>query len=100
MRVDVMRPTHNFEPQYRVMVLTREDWTMGPGTPPIVKGDIWFTDGSQMGGGGLGPGSMGNPLGEGLAFPSGDTPQFYRPKCLPFWPVHMILKFMEHQRNR
>jgi hypothetical protein len=54
MRVDVMRPTYNFEPTYRVMALTREDWTTGTGTPPIVKGHVWFTDGSQMRGEGGG----------------------------------------------
>jgi hypothetical protein len=51
MRVDVMRPAYNFEPKYRVMVLTREEWTTGTGTPPIVKGHVWFTDRSQMRGG-------------------------------------------------
>jgi hypothetical protein len=25
--VDVMRPAFNFEPKYRVIILTREDWT-------------------------------------------------------------------------
>jgi hypothetical protein len=28
-------------------VLTREEWTRGPGTPPAVKGLVWFTDGSR-----------------------------------------------------
>jgi hypothetical protein len=51
MRVEVMRPTYNFEPRYRVMVLTRKDWTIGTGTLPIVKGHVWFTDRSQMRGG-------------------------------------------------
>ena len=56
---DVMRPAYNFEPQYRVTLLTREDWTKATGTPPAVKGLVWFTDGSRMKGG---PGleSMGN----------------------------------------
>jgi hypothetical protein len=60
MGVDVMRPTYNFEPKYRVTMLTREDWTKGTGTPPMIKGHVWFTDGSRMRGG---PrlGSMGNP---------------------------------------
>jgi hypothetical protein len=49
-RVD-MRPAYNFEPQYRVTVLTREYWTMSTGTSPTVKGHVWFTDGSQMRGG-------------------------------------------------
>jgi hypothetical protein len=29
-------------------MLTTEDWTRGTGTPPVVKGLIWFTDGSRM----------------------------------------------------
>jgi len=44
--VDVIRPTFNFEPKYRVITLTREEWTKGNGTPPVVKGLVWFTDGS------------------------------------------------------
>jgi hypothetical protein len=51
MRVDVMRLAYNFEPKYRVELLSREDWTTGMGTPPIVKGHVWFTDGSWMEGG-------------------------------------------------
>jgi ribonuclease HI len=48
MRVDMMRPAYYFEPKYRVTVLTREDWTKGTGTPPMIKGHVWFTDGSWM----------------------------------------------------
>jgi hypothetical protein len=48
MRVDVMRPAYNFEPKYRFMLLAREDWTTGTGTPPIAKGHVWFTDGFRM----------------------------------------------------
>jgi hypothetical protein len=47
-RVDVVRPAYHFKPKYRITVLTREEWTMGTGTPPIVKGHIWYTDGSRM----------------------------------------------------
>jgi hypothetical protein len=25
-------------------MLTRKEWTRGPGTPPAVKGLVWFTD--------------------------------------------------------
>ena len=28
-------------------MLTREEWTSGPGTPPAVKGLVWFTGGSR-----------------------------------------------------
>jgi hypothetical protein len=45
MGVDVMRPVFNLEPKYRVTMLTREEWTRGPGTPSVVKGLVWFTDG-------------------------------------------------------
>jgi len=40
MGVDVMRPTFNFEPKYRVTMLTREEWATGTGTPPAVKGIV------------------------------------------------------------
>jgi len=46
-----MRPAFNFEPKYRVIMLTREDWTKETGIPPVVKGLVWFTDGSKMKGG-------------------------------------------------
>jgi hypothetical protein len=48
MGVDVMRPGSNFEIKYRVTMLTGKKWTRGPGTPPTVKGLIWYTDKSRM----------------------------------------------------
>ena len=48
MGVNVMRPAFNLEHKYRVIMLTREDWTKATGAPPAVKGLIWFTDGSRM----------------------------------------------------
>jgi hypothetical protein len=33
-----MRPAQNFEPKYRVTMLTQEEWTKEPGFPPVVKG--------------------------------------------------------------
>jgi hypothetical protein len=47
MTVDAMRPAFNFEPKYRVTMSTREDWIKGTGTP-VVKGLVWFTEGSKM----------------------------------------------------
>jgi len=44
MGVDVMRPAYNFEPQYRVTMLMREDWTKATRAPPA-KG----SSGLQMG---------------------------------------------------
>jgi hypothetical protein len=83
MRVAVTRPAYNFDPKHRVALMSREDWTIGTGTPPIVKGHVWFIDGSRMEGG-PGMGSMGNLMVEGSAFPLDDTRQFFRPKCLTF----------------
>ena len=37
-----------YEHKYGVTVLTREERTRGSGTPPAVKGLIWFTDGARM----------------------------------------------------
>ena len=45
--VDVMRPAFNYEPKYRVTMLTGEEWTRGPGTLPIVKGLVCYTEGSR-----------------------------------------------------
>jgi len=47
MGVDIMKPVFNLEPKYRVTMLTTEEWTRSPGTPPVVKGLVWFTDGSR-----------------------------------------------------
>jgi len=47
MGVDIKKPVFNLEPKYRVTMLTREEWTRSPGTPPVVKGLVWFTDGSM-----------------------------------------------------
>jgi len=53
-----MRPAFNFEPKYRVTMLSREDWTKRTGIPPEVNRLVWFTDGSEMGGG-IGAGVFG-----------------------------------------
>jgi len=65
MGVIVIRPAFNFEPQNIVTMLTREEWTIGPGTP-VVKGSF----GLQMGPGwtGLRLQSMGNMWEEGSVF--------------------------------
>jgi hypothetical protein len=79
MRVDVMRPTYNFEPRYRVVALTREDWTSGTGTPPNVKGHVWFTDGSRMREG-TGAGVFGQPKGRRLSLPLGRYTTLFQAK--------------------
>jgi hypothetical protein len=70
MGVDVMKPAFNLEPKYRVTMLTREDWTKGTGTPPVVKGLVWFTDGSKMREGAR-AGVYGQSLGRRLSFSMG-----------------------------
>ena len=42
-----MKPVLNLEPKCRITMLTREEWTRSPGTPPAVKGLVWFADGSR-----------------------------------------------------
>lgn len=42
-----MRAVFKLQPKYMVTTLTREEWIRGPGTPPVVKGFAWFTDGSR-----------------------------------------------------
>ena len=70
MGVDVMRPAFNLEPQYRVIMLTREDWTKATGNPPAVKGLVWFTDGSRMREG-TRTGVYGQSVGRSLSFSIG-----------------------------
>jgi len=70
MGVDVMRSTFNLEPKYRVTMLTREDWTRGSGSPPEVKGLIWYTDGSKMKEG-TGAEVFGQSVKRRLSFPLG-----------------------------
>jgi ribonuclease HI len=42
-----MKPVFNLEPKYRVTILTREERTRGPETPPAVKGLFCFAVGSR-----------------------------------------------------
>jgi hypothetical protein len=67
MGVDAMRPAFNFEPKYRVTMLTSEDWTKGTGTLPAVKGLICFTDRSKMKEGTV-AGVYGQSVGRRLSF--------------------------------
>jgi len=69
MGADVMRPVYNFEPQYKVTMLTREDWTKATCTP-AVKGLNWYTDGSKMREG-IGAGVYGQSVGRRLSFSLG-----------------------------
>jgi len=66
MGVDVMNPAFNFEPKYR-FTLGREDWTKETGTLSLVKGLVWFTDGSKMKEG-TGTWMYGQSVGRRLSF--------------------------------
>ena len=70
MGVNVMRQEFNFEPKYRVTMLTREDWTKGTGASPAVKGLVWFTDASKMREG-TAAGVYGQSVGRRLSFSLG-----------------------------
>jgi ribonuclease HI len=70
MRVNFMRPVYNLEPQYRVTMLAKEEWTRNPGTPPVVKGLVWYTDGSRMAEG-TGAGVYGQSVHRRLSIPLG-----------------------------
>jgi hypothetical protein len=60
-----MRPAFNFELKYRVTMLTTGEWARGTGTPHLLKGLIWFTDGSRMKEG-AGAGVYAQSVGRGL----------------------------------
>jgi ribonuclease HI len=64
---DIMRPAYNFEPKYRVTLLTREELTKGTGPPPVVKELVWYTDGSRMQDGRTGAGVYGQSEGRRLS---------------------------------
>jgi hypothetical protein len=68
---DIMRPACNFEPKYRVTLLTREEWTKGTGPPPVVKGLVWYTDGRRMQDGRTGAGVYGQSEGRRLSISLG-----------------------------
>jgi ribonuclease HI len=65
-----MRPFYNLEPKYRVTMLAREEWTRSPGTPPAVKGLVWYTDGSRTAEG-SGAGVYGQSVNIRLSIPLG-----------------------------
>jgi hypothetical protein len=74
---DATRPAFNSEPKYRVTMLTREDWTRGTGTPPVVKGLNWFTNGSKMEEG-TWAGVYGQSVGRRLSFSLGRDVTFFQ----------------------
>ena len=92
-----MRPAFNFEPKYRVTMLTREDWTKGTGTP-VVKGLVWFTDGSKMKVG-TGAGVYEQSVGRRLSFSLGRYATVFQAEIYTIWHVFMKFNFRIDQRN-
>jgi ribonuclease HI len=66
-----MRPAYNLEPKYRVTILSIRHWTDGPGSPPVVKGLVWYTDGSRVQEGRAGAGVCGQSVGRRLSISLG-----------------------------
>ena len=85
-----MRPAYNFEPKYRVTMLTTELWTRGPGTPTAAKGLVWYTDGPRTLGGG--PVFMDNLWEEGSVSLWENMLQFSWPKYMLSSSVLMKFK--------
>ena len=74
-----MRPVYNLEPKYRVTMLTREEWISGPGTPPVFKGLVWFTDGSRTAEG-TRAGVYGHSVNRRLSIPLGKHAAVFQAK--------------------
>jgi ribonuclease HI len=51
-------------------MLTTEEWTKSPGTPLVVKGLVWFTDGPRMEEG-TGAGVFGQSVNRGISISLG-----------------------------
>jgi hypothetical protein len=71
MRLDFIRPDFNLEPRYRVTMLAREEWARCPGTPPMVKGLVWYTDGYKTAEG-TGAGVYEQSVNRRLSIPLGE----------------------------
>jgi hypothetical protein len=82
-----MRPAFNLKHKYRVTMLTREEWTRGPGSPALVKGIIRFTDGSRTT-----KGTRAGVYGQAFKVFSRKHAAVYRLRYMPSWPVFLKFK--------
>jgi hypothetical protein len=98
MGVHIIRPAFNLEPKYRVTMLMREEWTRGPGTLSVVKGLVWFTNGSRMKDG-TWAGVYGQSLGRRHGISLRKYATVFRLRCILSWRVYMQLKRLLGQRN-
>jgi ribonuclease HI len=74
-----MKPVFNLEPKYRVTMLTRDEWTRGPGAPLMVKGLVWCMDGSRTAEG-TGVGVYGQSVNRKLSIPLGKHATVFQAK--------------------
>ena len=79
-------------------MLTREERTRGPGTLPVVKGLVWFTDGPRMKEG-TEAAVYGQSLGWKLLISLGRYATVFRLRYMRSWPVLMKFKCMVDQRS-
>jgi hypothetical protein len=93
MGVDVTRLVFNLEPKYRVTILTLEEWTGRPGTPPAVKRLIWFTDGSRTAEG-TGAGVYRQSVGRRLSISLGKQATVFQ------FEVHALLACIHEMKLR
>jgi hypothetical protein len=76
-------------------MLTREEWTRGPGTPPAVKGLVWFTDGSRTAEG-TGAGVYRKSANRRLSISLGKHATFFQAEV---YAIFMKLKLRTGQRS-
>jgi len=88
-----MKPLFNLEPKYMVAMLIREEWTRSPGTPPVVKGLFWFTDGSSTAEG-TGAGVYGQSVNRRLSISLGKYGTVFRAE------VYAILAFVHESATQ
>jgi hypothetical protein len=85
MEIYVIMPVLNLKPNYWVTMLPREEWTRGPGTPPVVKWLVWFTDGSRTA---QGTGVYGQSVGRRHSISLGKQATVFKAE------VHVILAYV------
>jgi hypothetical protein len=89
---DTMRPAYSLEPKCSVTLSTREEWNKRPRPPPVLKGLVWFTNGSRTQWGAR----------AGVFWRSWrriDVEEFSRPRFALPWPVAAKFEGRLDQRN-
>jgi hypothetical protein len=79
-------------------MLIMEDWTKGTGTPLAVKGLVWFTDGSVMGGR-AGAGVYGQSAGRRLSLSLGRYVTVFQAKIYAILACVHKIQLQKDQRN-